>query len=88
MQAAHWRANCTVLATQLTRIAGSRRTCDFTFNSLRRRSGRDRGQLSRLPHLYRRLRDAAEDVRYVDWAVGVGEEAQPGRGHQHFRFRA
>ncbi|KIO47904.1 malto-oligosyltrehalose synthase [Nitrosospira sp. NpAV] len=64
-----------VLATQLTRIAKSnRRTCDFTFNSLR-------GALAEIVASFPVYRTyitgceaSAEDTRYVDWAVGVAKK--------------
>jgi (1->4)-alpha-D-glucan 1-alpha-D-glucosylmutase len=64
-----------VLATQLTRLAkGDRRTCDFTFNSLR-------GALAEIVAsfpVYRtyvaNCETAPDDARYVEWAVGVAKK--------------
>ncbi|MHB1402539.1 MAG: malto-oligosyltrehalose synthase [Thiobacillus sp.] len=64
-----------VLATQLTRLAkGDRRTCDFTFNSLR-------GALAEIVAgfpVYRTYvadcETAPDDARYVEWAVGVAKK--------------
>ncbi len=63
-----------VLATQLTRLAKEdRRTCDFTFNSLR-------GALAEIVAsfpVYRtyvaNCETAPDDARYVEWAVGVAK---------------
>lgn len=64
-----------VLATQLTRLAkGDRRTCDFTLNSLR---GALADIVASFP-IYRTYvadcETSTEDVRYVDWAVGVAKK--------------
>lgn len=64
-----------VLATQLTRLAkGDRRTCDFTFNSLRSALAEI---VASFP-VYRTYVAACEaspdDARYVDWAVGVAKK--------------
>jgi len=64
-----------VLATQLTRLAkADRRTCDFTLNSLR---GALADIVASFP-VYRTYvadcESSAEDVRYVDWAVGVAKK--------------
>jgi len=64
-----------VLATQLTRIAkGDRRTCDFTLNTLRAALA---DIVASFP-VYRTYVAGCEatpdDVRYVDWAVGVAKK--------------
>ena len=64
-----------VLATQLTRIAkADRRTCDFTFNSLR---GALADIVASFP-VYRTYvagcESSVEDARYVDWAIGVAKK--------------
>jgi (1->4)-alpha-D-glucan 1-alpha-D-glucosylmutase len=64
-----------VLATQLTRIArDDRRACDFTLNSLRAALA---DVVASFP-VYRTYvagdQASPEDVRYVDWAVGVAKQ--------------
>ena len=69
----------TVLATALLRIArADRRTRDFTLNTLRRGARRGGRVLPGLPHLRRRASRAAQDRRYIDWAVGARAPPQPG----------
>ncbi|MGK2951565.1 MAG: malto-oligosyltrehalose synthase, partial [Thiobacillus sp.] len=64
-----------VLATQLTRLAkGDRRTCDFTFNSLRAALAEI---VAGFP-VYRTYvvdcETTPDDARYVEWAVGVAKK--------------
>jgi (1->4)-alpha-D-glucan 1-alpha-D-glucosylmutase len=64
-----------VLATQLTRIAKSdRRTCDFTFNSLRSALADIVASFPVYRTYVASCESAPEDVRYVDWAVGVAKK--------------
>ena len=64
-----------VLATQLTRIAkGDRRTCDFTLNSLRAALADIVASFPVYRTYVAGCETAAEDVRYVDWAVGVAKK--------------
>ena len=87
-EASRWQANCTCWPRNSRASPGrDRHTRDFTFNSLRRRSGRGRGAAfpSTAP-MSPAARAPAEDRPLRDWAVGVREAAQPGRGRQYFRF--
>lgn len=76
-----------VLATQLTRLAkGDRRTCDFTFNSLR-------GALAEIVASFPVYRTyvadceiSAEDARYVEWAVGVAKKRSTAADTSIFDF--
>lgn len=76
-----------VLASQLTRLAkGDRRTCDFTFNSLR-------GALAEIVASFPVYRTyvadcetAADDVRYVEWAVGVAKKRSQAADTSIFDF--
>ncbi len=76
-----------VLASQLTRLAkGDRRTCDFTFNSLR-------GALAEIVAsfpVYRtyvaHCETAPDDVRYVEWAVGVAKKRSQAADTSIFDF--
>ncbi|MBU1223711.1 MAG: malto-oligosyltrehalose synthase [Gammaproteobacteria bacterium] len=64
-----------VLATQLTRIAkGDRRTCDFTLNSLRAALMEIVASFPVYRTYVADCETAAEDERYVDWAVGVAKK--------------
>ena len=76
-----------VLATQLTRIAkGDRRTGDFTFNSLR---GALADIVASFPVYRTYVADcetAPEDVRYVDWAVGVAKKRSQAADTSIFDF--
>jgi (1->4)-alpha-D-glucan 1-alpha-D-glucosylmutase len=64
-----------VLATQLTRIAkGDRRTCDFTFNSLRSALAEIVASFPVYRTYVSGCEASAEDARYVDWAVGVARK--------------
>ncbi len=76
-----------VLTTQLTRLAkGDRRTCDFTFNSLR-------GALAEIVAsfpVYRtyvaNCETAPDDVRYVEWAVGIAKRRSQAADTSIFDF--
>jgi (1->4)-alpha-D-glucan 1-alpha-D-glucosylmutase len=76
-----------VLATQLTRLAkGDRRTCDFTFNSLR-------GALAEIVASFPVYRTyvadceaSPDDVRYVEWAVGVAKKHSKAADTSAFDF--
>ncbi|KVW93057.1 malto-oligosyltrehalose synthase [Thiobacillus denitrificans] len=76
-----------VLAAQLTRLAKvDRRTCDFTFNSLR-------GALAEIVAsfpIYRtyvaNCETAPDDVRYVEWAVGVAKKRSQAADPSIFDF--
>ena len=76
-----------VLATQLTRLAkGDRRTCDFTFNSLR-------GALAEIVAgfpVYRTYvadcETTPDDARYVEWAVGVAKKRSTAADPSIFDF--
>ena len=76
-----------VLATQLTRIAkGDRRTCDFTFNSLR---GALAEIVASFPVYRTYIADcetSADDARYVDWAVGVAKKRSQAADTSIFDF--
>ncbi|HMA11965.1 MAG TPA: malto-oligosyltrehalose synthase, partial [Steroidobacteraceae bacterium] len=76
-----------VLATQLTRLAkDDRRTCDYTFNSLR-------GALAEIVASFPVYRTyvahceaSADDVRYVEWAVGVAKKRSQAADTSIFDF--
>ncbi|MDN5862532.1 MAG: malto-oligosyltrehalose synthase, partial [Salinisphaera sp.] len=64
-----------VLAKQLTRIAkGDRRTCDYTFNSQRSALAEIVASFPVYRTYVAGCESSAEDVRYVDWAVGVAKK--------------
>ncbi|MHB1215959.1 MAG: malto-oligosyltrehalose synthase [Thiobacillus sp.] len=64
-----------VLANQLTRLAkGDRRTCDFTFNSLRSALAEIVASFPVYRTYVANCETAPDDVRYVDWAVGVAKK--------------
>ncbi|HUW29281.1 MAG TPA: malto-oligosyltrehalose synthase [Sulfuriferula sp.] len=76
-----------VLASQLTRLAkGDRRTCDFTFNSLR-------GALAEIVASFPVYRTyvadcetSPDDVRYVEWAAGVAKKRSQAADTSIFDF--
>ena len=76
-----------VLATQLTRLAKKdRRTCDFTFNSLR---GALAEVVASFPVYRTYVADcvtSSEDVRYVEWAVGVAKKRSQAADTSIFDF--
>ena len=64
-----------VLATQLARIArGGLHTCDFTFNSQRSALAQVVANFPVYRTYVAGCESAAEDVRYVNWAVGVAKK--------------
>jgi (1->4)-alpha-D-glucan 1-alpha-D-glucosylmutase len=76
-----------VLATQLMRIAkGSRRTCDFTFNSLRSALAEIVASFPVYRTYIADCEASAEDIRYVDWAVGVAKKRSQAADTSIFDF--
>ncbi|MDT3706131.1 MAG: malto-oligosyltrehalose synthase [Thiobacillus sp.] len=76
-----------VLATQLTRLSKrDRRTCDFTFNSLRDALA---GIVASFPVYRTYLADcegAPDDARYVEWAVAVAKKRSKAADPSIFDF--
>ncbi|MGE5318699.1 MAG: malto-oligosyltrehalose synthase [Hyphomicrobiaceae bacterium] len=76
-----------VLATQLTRIAKSdRRTCDFTLNTLRAALADIVASFPVYRTYVAGCEIEPEDVRYVDWAVGVAKKRSLGVDTSVFDF--
>ncbi len=76
-----------VLATQLTRIAkADRRTCDFTFNSLRSALAEIVASFPVYRTYVVSSETSAEDIRYVDWAVGVAKKRSLAADNSIFDF--
>jgi (1->4)-alpha-D-glucan 1-alpha-D-glucosylmutase len=76
-----------VLATQLTRLAkGDRRTCDFTFNSLRSALAEIVASFPVYRTYVANCETALDDVRYVEWAVGVAKRRSQAADTSIFDF--
>jgi (1->4)-alpha-D-glucan 1-alpha-D-glucosylmutase len=76
-----------VLATQLARIAkGDRRTCDFTFNSQRSALAEIVASFPVYRTYVSGCESSAEDVRFVDWAVGKAKKRSQAADPSIFDF--
>src|SRR5688500_17921527 len=76
-----------VLATQLARIAkGDRRTCDFTFNSQRSALAQIVASFPVYRTYVSGYESSPEDVRYVDWAVGIAKKRSQAADPSIFDF--
>jgi (1->4)-alpha-D-glucan 1-alpha-D-glucosylmutase len=76
-----------VLATQLTRLSkGDRRTCDFTFNSLRSALAEIVASFPVYRTYVANCETALDDVRYVEWAVGVAKRRSQAADTSIFDF--
>ena len=76
-----------VLATQLTRLAkGDRRTCDFTFNTLRSALAEIVASFPVYRTYVADCEISADDARYVEWAVGVAKKRSQAADTSTFDF--
>jgi (1->4)-alpha-D-glucan 1-alpha-D-glucosylmutase len=76
-----------VLATQLTRLAkGDRRTCDFSFNSLRDALAEIVASFPVYRTYVADCEASPDDARYVEWAVGVAKKRSKAADPSIFDF--